>query len=694
MTKMKRLLIITLVFSSSLLFAQKYEWQIANPSSVGMSQDKLDAVRDSLAVRNTTSLLVIRRDKIVYEWYAEGWSKDKQHYTASLAKSLVGGMSLVLALNDNRIVLDAPACAYIPEWKSDGQKSKIIIRQLATHTSGIENAELTKPDTLNHMTLPGWKGQFWRKEPDPFTVSRDSAPVIFTPGTDYAYSNPGMALLAYAVTASIQGGTYKDIRTLLNERIMKPLDIKEQEWSIGYGKTYEVNGLPLVANWGGGGFTPRATAKIGRLMLFNGNWQGRQLIDSGLVNMAVSYAGLPLPFRAKNDPVPASGLGWYSNFDAVWKNVPRDAFCGAGAGNQVLFVVPGLDLIVVRNGGDLFDEDKGETFWGATEKYLFNPVMETILESPCPISKISAEFAPAETVIRKAEGGDNWPMTWADDDNLYTAYGDGWGFEPKTKIKLSLGLAKVTGNPESFEGVNIRSLTGERVGQGRYGPKASGILMVDGVLYMLVRNTANSQIAWSKDHGQTWEWADWTFEQSFGYPAFLNFGKNYEGARDNYVYIYSHDDDDGYMPADQIVLARVPKDQISNRNSYDFFVGLDTEQQPRWHKDVRLRAGVFKNPGLCYRMSVSYNPGLQKYFLIHINFGKQTRFYGGFGMYESDEPWGPWRTVYFTREWDMGPGETMCMPTKWMSKDGKAAHVVFSGEDAFSVRKVKFVLKE
>ena len=33
-------------------------------------------------------------------------------------------------------------------------------------------------------------------------------------------------------------------------------------------------------------------------------------------------------------------------------------------------------------------------------------------------------------VVRKAHDSDNWPLTWADDDKQYTAYGDGRGFEP------------------------------------------------------------------------------------------------------------------------------------------------------------------------------------------------------------------------------------------------------------------------
>jgi hypothetical protein len=66
------------------------------------------------------------------------------------------------------------------------------------------------------------------------------------------------------------------------------------------------------------------------------------------------------------------------------------------------------------------------------------------------------------------------------------------------------------------------------------------------------------------------------------------------------------------------------------------------------------------------------------------------RFAGGFGIYDAAAPWDPWTTVFYTEDWDVGPGETSSLPTKWMSRDGKTCHLVFSGEDCFSVRKVTF----
>ena len=115
----------------------------------------------------------------------------------------------------------------------------------------------------------------------------------------------------------------------------------------------------------------------------------------------------------------------------------------------------------------------------------------------------SVTWAPATAIVRRARGSDNWPMTWANDDFLYTAYGDGRGFKPFVDRKLSLGIARVAGTPGGPLGINVRCPSAEQIGDGAKGRKASGMLMVNGVLYMWVRNAANSQLAWSRNHGQS-----------------------------------------------------------------------------------------------------------------------------------------------------------------------------------------------
>jgi hypothetical protein len=362
-------------------------------------------------------------------------------------------------------------------------------------------------------------------------------------------------------------------------------------------------------------------------------------------------------------------------------------------------VVPSLDLIVVRNGQALALPDRAHGFWSPAVQYLLRPVVEAITEKraypPSPVIG-GIHFTDSTGILRKALGSDNWPITWGDDDRQYAAYGDGNGFEPYADKKLSQGFALIEGSAGDIRGVNIRSATGERMGNGAKGPKASGMLMVDGVLYVLVRNASNAQLGWSSDHGQTWTWSDWKFDKSFGCPTFLNFGRNYAEARDEFVYIYSHDSDSAYEPADGVVLARVPQKRIKEQAAFEFFQSLDASGSPVWTKSIGLRGQVFSNPGGCYRTSVSYNAGLKRYLICQIvaDKSRDTRFTGGFGIYESPQPWGPWATVYYTNDWDVGPGETNSLPTKWMSADGRTVHLVFSGDDHFSVRKATFVISQ
>ncbi len=116
--------------------------------------------------------------------------------------------------------------------------------------------------------------------------------------------------------------------------------------------------------------------------------------------------------------------------------------------------------------------------------------------------------------------------------------------------------------------------------------------------------------------------------------------------------------------------------EIGKRSS---FFGRSEHGAPVWVKDIKLRGAVFVKPGECYRSSVSYNAGLKRYIWCQTGRGNDTRFKGGLEIYDAPEPWGPRTTAFYTTKWDVGPGETSCLPNKWMSRDGATVHLVFFG---------------
>ena len=663
-------------------------WIKVAPADVGLDAAKLKDAR-RYALTGDGSGYITRHGKLVMSW----GDLRKQYDLKSTSKS-IGVTALALAIADGSIALDDRAIKHHPTLGTPpegnaktGWLDEITIRHLATQTAGF-----AKPGGYEELQ--------------------------FRPGTKWLYSDGGPNWLAECVTL-VYG---RDIEELLFERVFTPIGITRADlrWRNNAYRPREIEGVKRREFGSGVHANVDAMARIGLLYLRRGRWKDRQLIPAEFVDMArttvkevVDLPEHPEPDRegkewsSRYGNVSAHyGLLWWNNADGTLSNVPKDAYWSWGLYDSLIVVIPSFDIVVSR-AGKSWERDPKARHYEVLQPFL-GPIVASVVDAartpdgsairstsdnaPYPPSRIitGIEWAPKESIIRLAKGSDNWPITWASDGNLYTAYGDGWGFEPRVEKKLSLGLARITGSPPNIAGHNIRSASAERVGQGKDGLKASGMLSVDGVLHMWVRNATNSQLGWSNDRGATWEWADWKFTTSFGCPTFLNFGRDDAGARDDFVYVYSQDSDSAYQPSDRFVLARVPKDRIRQRDAYEFLQHIKNGK-PAWTRDIAQRGAVFDHPGRCYRSGISYNAGLRRYLWCQIlpesEDPRGPRFEGGFGVYEAPEPWGPWSTVYFTEHWDVGPGETSSFPTKWMSGDGKTVHLLFSGDDCFSVRR-------
>jgi CubicO group peptidase (beta-lactamase class C family) len=639
-----------------------------------MDADVLQKARD-YALTGGGSGFVTRHGRLILQW-----GNQKQRYDLKSTTKAIGITAVGLALKDGKIksLQDQakkyhPSFGTLPESNTEtGWLDKTTLFHLATQTAGFDkNGGYTK--------------------------------LLFAPGTKWSYSDGGPNWLAECVTLAYK----QDLNKLMFERVFGPIGISTTDltWRSNAYRPKEINGIKRREFGSGISANVDAMARIGYLYLRRGRWRDNQIIPASFINkvrkVPQAVGGLPVVkgqsyFNASDH----YGLLWWNNADGTMAKVPRDTYWSWGLYDSLIVVIPSLDIVAARAGKSLNKARNSD--YKAIEPFIEPIAMAVRAKSnkdsapypPSPVIK-GIEWAPLDTIIRRASGSDNWPITWTDDDNQYTAYGDGWGFEPKTKNKLSLGIAKIIGSPPDFQGTNVRTKSGERTGQGAKGAKASGMLMVDGVLYMLVRNTGNSQIAFSADRGKSWKWCDWKFTMSFGAPTFLNYGKNYAGAPDMFIFIYSHNAKTAYEPADEMVMARVPKNKIRNRSAYEFFKGLDDSGRPAWTKNIHERGAVFINPGRCYRSGISYNTGLKRYLWCQTIYNDgDMRFKGGLGIFDAPEPWGPWTTVYYTQEWDIGPGETSCFPTKWISNDGKTCYLLFSGEDCFSVRKATLTVTE
>lgn len=312
---------------------------------------------------------------------------------------------------------------------------------------------------------------------------------------------------------------------------------------------------------------------------------------------------------------------------------------------------------------------------------------------PYPPSEFITGLTWEDKIVRLGgeRTGDNWPLTWGDDGLLYTSYADGNGFS-EGPVNYTLAFATVQGVPPDHSAQDFRSDADVPVGWGKEGIKASGLLMAGGVLYLWVRNYVvdgdwrHARLAQSADRGRTWTWADWHFSDTFGCPEFVQYGPDYAGARDGYVYVVSQSGDSAYAFDPGVVMARVPLGQGMERAAYEFYAGLDASGAPAWSADLADRQFTFADLRGVQRIGLTYNAGLGRYLLVSAHGdGQGSTHTPALGVFDAPEPWGPWTTVYYDDAWSSPPevGRWMIhhkFPTAWMSADGRTLWLAFSGQ--------------
>jgi hypothetical protein len=315
---------------------------------------------------------------------------------------------------------------------------------------------------------------------------------------------------------------------------------------------------------------------------------------------------------------------------------------------------------------------------------------------------------------RAAQGSDNFQLTWAEDDHLYGAWGDGGGFGgTNSDGRVSLGFARVEGPWDSFRGVNVWGGK-DALHPATFAGKSWGTIAIDQDLYMwvvpkslLADMQSEARLHHSSDSGATWRPASWAFTRADGLtiPTICQFGRGNSGARDRYVYHYfiapQETREYRVQKPGAIHLLRSPKNRLMDADAYEVYAG-SSGNRPLWSKDRTKRRAVFEDEanGTGWVCSVSYNRQLERYILM-TDHTESPR--GNLGIYEAPEPWGPWSTIAFFQHSDgraFGSGYVepntffWSLPTKW--QDGREFAMVFTGagrgkdNDSFNVVKGAF----
>jgi hypothetical protein len=316
--------------------------------------------------------------------------------------------------------------------------------------------------------------------------------------------------------------------------------------------------------------------------------------------------------------------------------------------------------------------------------------------------------------------GDTFPMTWADDGEIYASSGDPhWG-----KKYTGLDVEKFSGLAPDYKITKVNEMYGY-IGNGGEGPKPSGMICVDGVLYLAFQNLlgkkppvygsksqhgTNASIVCSKDHGKTWTPDINDIKEPmfpgyiFGGPAFINFGKNNENARDNYVYAVSAEQWDN---GTNLRLGRVPKDKILDKNAWQFVCGFDANSSPAWCSDMNIAIPILSNHRKISLPDMVYIKSVNRYLLLTWALKRDFDCDSGSELYiyDSPQPWGPFALTYAQDPWENEDISPYCprILLKWLrqTEGGIEGWMQFSGSWRQNslhyrshVRKFRLVLKE
>jgi CubicO group peptidase (beta-lactamase class C family) len=326
------------------------DWAVGTLEDVGIGEGPIcEAVQRILdgTYERVHGLLIIKDGLLVLEEYFRGspylsptnwggqeiqFSRTRVHNLGSLTKSITS--VLTGAAIANGFIADVEQCMmpYFPEFSdlSTPENEAITIEHLLTMTPGWDWDESTLWVSENDMVQ--------------FNVARSplryliSQPSESEPGATWTYNGAAVTLLG-KILERASGFT---VERFANEFLFGPLGIRSYSWP--------TMRSDLIATHGDLKLRPRDIAKIGRLMLNDGVWNGERLLPEGWVEASVSAC-----YEFK----PGEGFFEYTDYGYLWwlMDVPVGgarvaSYTAAGWGGQRLIVIPDYDTIVVFTGGN------------------------------------------------------------------------------------------------------------------------------------------------------------------------------------------------------------------------------------------------------------------------------------------------------------------------------------------------------
>jgi CubicO group peptidase (beta-lactamase class C family) len=322
----------------------------------------------------TAAFVVIRNDSVLFENYYNGYERGQLMNVFSVSKS-VTSLLIGLAVQDGYIKsVHDPVTNYIPELSGGDERfQRLTIEHLLNMRSGLKFNE-TYSSRLSKMAK-----LFYGKDQLGLIKKMKFA---HEPGTVYEYQSVSTAILGIA----LEKATGKELGKYLEEKIWIPLGMEfDATWSLDDEKHRSAKAYQ------GLNITAIDLAKIGRLYLNGGKWNGKQIIHPEWIKKSITpnvnndgyqyqwYSsaywynseGKFFPDTISAKEIVEKSEYKYYRFEKMkdqWRIIVyTDAFSAVGYLGQFLYVYPEKNLIMVRIGNM---KDCGELFFDRLDRKL------------------------------------------------------------------------------------------------------------------------------------------------------------------------------------------------------------------------------------------------------------------------------------------------------------------------------------
>ena len=294
-------------------------WGIASDYNKAELPEFINPINDSL---ETVAFIVIKNDSIVFEEYWYGYSADSMSNSYSMAKSWVGTL-IGVAIKDGDIKnVDQKVCDFLPNF-CEGRNTELTLRDLLTMSSGLNWTE----DYYNPI---GQTAQAYYGSDLKGLIL--GLKVVETPGKVFKYHSSCSQLLAFIV----EEATGKTISEYASEKLWKPIGAKHPAlWNIDK-KDGDEKGFCCINS------NARDFARLGKLYMHNGNWNGLQIIDSSYAKEATSVVDMLDENGNKN--INYGYQFWLTNYKDM------HIYYARGLLGQYVICIPEKDMIIVRLG--------------------------------------------------------------------------------------------------------------------------------------------------------------------------------------------------------------------------------------------------------------------------------------------------------------------------------------------------------